>query len=138
MKPVDQTRFAIELPLTEAPGNCYQACFASLLELKLEDVPDEADYWEPRMDHRASWRLYFPALMNWLLARGYTLIETEKFAYHGQPPYCILCGPSPRNRDVTHAVVGRGHEIVHDPHPSRDGLLKTGSPWYSELLIPLL
>ena len=34
----------------------------------------------------------------------------------------VLAGGSPRG-DYLHAVVARGSEIVHDPHPSRVGLM---------------
>jgi len=36
--------------------------------------------------------------------------------------YCILAGKSPRG-DFAHAVVGWGMQVVHDPHPSRAGIV---------------
>lgn len=143
MKPVDQTRFGIEEPLTEAPGNCFAAALASLLELELHEVPDEADTWKPGMSHRESWRLYEPRVFDWLREeQGFLLVEVQigdLFFRGGEfDSYCILSGPSPRNNDVFHAVVGQGNKIVHDPHPSRDGLAQVkGKRWWYEMLIPL-
>lgn len=37
--------------------------------------------------------------------------------------YTILTGPAPRG--FNHSVVGKGLMLAHDPHPSRDGLLRT-------------
>lgn len=141
MKPVDQTRFGIEEHLTEAPGNCWPACIASILECDLSNVPDEADFWEPGMTHSQSWRLYEPAVHKWLHERGLLLLEVKCSAvfFSGQrfDPLCIMSGPSPRNPEVNHAVVGCGNEIIHDPHPSRAGLVTTDTDklWY-EFFLP--
>lgn len=142
MTPIDQTRFAIELPLTEAPGNCWAACIASVLEVPLTEVPDESDYWKPGMSHRDSWRPYQKAVFSWLRNRGYVTIEIPEkqvfFSGDTFNPLVILSGPSPRNSEVNHAVVGRGREIIHDPHPSRDGLARIdGKDWWYEILVPV-
>lgn len=142
MKPVDQTRFAIELPLSEAPGNCWPACIASILEVPLAEVPDEADFWKPGMNHRQSWRLYYPAVTKWLRDRGYLIVEVrmKDVCYAGEvwDVPSIISGPSPRNSEVNHAVVGCGNAIVHDPHPSRAGLaMIEGKDWWFEFFVPL-
>jgi len=143
MKPVDQTRFNIEEPLQGPPGDCYAACLASIFEVDLADFPDEAETWKPGMGHRESWRLYLPRVHEWLRERGWVLIELESshLFYGGGKfdPYCIYSGPSPRKPDINHAVVGRGYrEIIHDPHPSRDGLLTIeGKSWWCEFLVPI-
>lgn len=143
MKPIDQTRFAIELPLTEAPGNCWAACIASILEVPLPEVPDEANFWKPGMSHRQSWRLYEPSVHRWLRERGLLLLDvrSKQVFYSGEQfdPFCIVSGPSPRNCDVNHAVVGRGMEIIHDPHPSRAGLLppSEGREWWHEYFVAI-
>lgn len=140
MKPITQTRFAIDVPLKEAPGNCWAACIASILELDLSDVPDEANYWKPGMSHQQSWRLYEPAVHQWLSDRGLLLLEVKVDAtyFSGREfdPICIISGPSPRNPEFQHAVVGKGFEIIHDPHPSRAGLIMSDSSkvWYEFFL----
>lgn len=125
MKPVDQTTFG------HPGGNCYSACVASLLELPIEDVPyfmgEPANEWSKRLDE-------------WLAPRGfYALhyeINPENRAYYDREKlwpkgFYILGGKSPRG---DHAVVARGRDMVHDPHPSRAGLTDTDG---FTLLIPL-
>jgi hypothetical protein len=142
MKPVDQTRCNCGDSLTEAPGNCWAACIASILEIPLSELPDEADYWTPGQPQSKSYIPYEKATFAWLLQRGLILVEVKMpdvyFRGDEWEPYCILAGPSPRNPLVSHAVVGRGAKIVHDPHPSRDGLLTVdGEPWWYEFLVPV-
>jgi len=125
MKPVDQTRFGFP------DGNCFAACVASLLDIGIEDVPDlgnwDSDWTRP--------------LNRWLAGRGLAYIEVDTSTstpYYRLPAdlLVLLSGLSPRHlktvegEPVEHCVVGRadgsagGHhfDIVHDPHPSRDGL----------------
>jgi hypothetical protein len=115
MKPVDQTIFG-------APeGNCLPACIASLLELSIDDVPHfGADNW-------------LDTLTRWLAPRGfYPICATLPTDWRPAGLY-ILAGKSPRG-DFLHAVVARGDEIVHDPHPSRAGVLSRHD---ATLLVPL-
>jgi hypothetical protein len=72
-------------------------------------------------------------MQDWLAARGmfYTETPAKGVPYFWLPsPLCVLCGPSPRlPSPYQHAVVGRvngySFEVVHDPHPSRAGLVDT-------------
>jgi hypothetical protein len=111
MTPVVQTETA------PGRGNCLAACFASLLDLPAEEVPNfilERDFWE--------------AIQKWLAARGLfavRFVAEPAYLYPVPRTHCILTGRSPR-RDVGHAVVGlaedRGWRVVHDPHPDGTGL----------------
>jgi hypothetical protein len=68
------------------------------------------------------WYMGFEA---WLLPRGFYPVGFESSSYTIAGLH-ILSGQSPRRRDdkaALHSVVARGCEIVHDPHPSRDGIL---------------
>jgi hypothetical protein len=47
----------------------------------------------------------------------------EKIGLSG---YVILCGDTDRG-EYTHSVIAKDGEIVHDPHPSRDGIKSIGN-----------
>lgn len=104
MTPVDQTKFGFP------EGNCLAACIASIIGVAIEEAPDCGD---------SDW---LGDLIQWLAPRGLYPIcfrLDDKWRPDG---YYILGGKSPRG-DFLHAVVARGRSIVHDPHPSRDGVL---------------
>lgn len=116
MIPVDQDTFG-------AWGNCLSACVASILELPLKEVPLFHDLNEP----------YVPQVLrltSWLRPLGLRASEgsmpvipiEDLFELDAYLPgdFYILCGLSPRR---PHVVVARGGFIVHDPHPSRAGLV---------------
>ena len=114
MTPVDQTRFGDE-------GNCFAACLASILECPLESVPD------PMEIHRAgqNWRR---AISAWLRTiHGLEYIEIKRGADGWTmlmpPSFHVIGGKSPRGTECGHAVVGFRGAMVHDPHPSRQGIL---------------
>lgn len=105
MKPVFQTR------ISPVDGNCFQACLASIFELELGQVP----YYDT-----ASWVSDYNA---WLLQHyGLIMINLFEGVNIIPPVFCILSGQSPRFA-CNHAVVGKGLKMVHDPHPSQDGVL---------------
>lgn len=131
MKPVDQSRM-YDPTDQQPPGNCWAACIASILEVSLEEVPDEGKFWLPGMSPRKSWPKYHEAMMAWLAEKNLTLVEcsVHNIVVDWTDCHEILSGPSPRDQNVLHAVVGFGGEIVHDPHPSRAGLLQIeDKPW---------
>jgi len=112
VKPVHQTLFGSE-------GNCLITCFACILEVSLESTPTiYCDYkrW-PESEHR---------LREWLGQYGldYLMIDVCRSPGDITWPkgYHILGGPGPRG--CGHAVVGFNGMMVHDPHPSGEGLLK--------------
>ena len=62
------------------------------------------------------------AWVAWLRPRGFYAFSMPYDAAAWAPEgFYILGGISPRG---PHAVVARGHEIVHDPNPCRAGLLR--------------
>jgi len=109
MKPVDQSTFGFP------GGNCFSACVASMLEIPLADVP----YF--MADDR-----WFEKFKRWLEQRGFWAVCFKLDGDWLPDGLHILSGKSPRdpeNPDALHSVVARGNAIVHDPHPSRSGLL---------------
>lgn len=106
MLPVDQTRFG------RSHGNCLAACLASLLELPLAKVPTfTPDGWRSELGA-------------WLKRRGLWFLQLNmpsREALAEVKGYAIVSGHS--ERGLLHATVWRGGEMVHDPHPSRAGIL---------------
>lgn len=99
MKPVKQT----------TANNCYAACFASILEIPIEDVPCFGR------------KNFLKQADEWLRAKhDYTLLGFSGDFYCIPAVYHIMCGKSPRG--IYHAVVGFQGKMVHDPHPSNDGI----------------
>lgn len=125
MKPVDQTIFGWP------SGNCFAACVASILELSLDEVPNF-------MLNHETW---FDDTYRWLAARGYTVLYVKRDAVaSGQVDprplieaghYFILGGLSPRGEHL-HCVIEHRNVVVHDPHPSRAGLV---SAWEDFMVI---
>lgn len=131
MTPVDQTRL-YDPTNQQPPGNCWAACIASILSVSIEDLPDEKDFWKPGDHPVNSWPPYFRATLDWLRARGLSWLEVRIGGISRDEigdVYCIISGPSPRDATITHSVVGLGSRIVHDPHPSRAGLIGPEEKW---------
>jgi hypothetical protein len=102
VKPVDQTSYGL------LDGNCFSACIASILEVALGDVPY---FWGPRQEWFA----------RWLAGQGLAAALYPRDV-HVPLGYSIAGGPSARFAGRMHACVALDGVIVHDPHPSRDGL----------------
>lgn len=119
MIPVDQDMFYDpDAAPGEQRGNCWSACIASLLELPLHDVPN---FVQVHVDGGENWWAH---TIRFLDDRGYGLWSAEP----DEDDYVIATGVSPRgNGNVHHAVINRGGTMVHDPHPSRAGLITQGS-----------
>lgn len=105
MIPVDQTTFA-------PAGNCLSACIASILEIPIESIPTFATSLRSTQLHQ---------VREWLDTLGYRLIFLPSGFNMNFPGYYIAGGPS--KRGVSHAIVMHGPNVIHDPHPSRAGIL---------------
>lgn len=108
-------------------GDCFRACVAAILEMKIDDVPHFCEGG----DHEGKW---FVAFRTWLFNRGMCVVtykwggDAPPQAMHG---YCLVSVPS-RHPDAQkgwlHSVVGRSElgndgqlhlHIVHDPNSCR-------------------
>lgn len=120
MKPTDQTRFG-------ASGNCLAACFASIAEVPLAEVDfscsDVAD---------GEWLNYANEKLR-PFGLGYVDIkiwrDSEGRHVFGMPEGTFFVGSGPTGRgDFPHAVVcqfrNRRWTMIHDPHPSRAGIVE--------------
>lgn len=119
MIPIDQTR----LSGPNQRGNCMQAAVASLLELPLDRVPN---FIEAR-DRGGHEEL---AMRRFLLGLGFEVVRLP--GNHVSEGYCLAVGPT--DRGTHHMVVVQDGELVHDPHPSRQGLRAVS---FVYLLVPL-
>lgn len=134
MKPVHQTR-------TLTRGNCWAAAIASILEVPLEDVdlphPFDAAKLNACLDGEDDddWQAPWWTAMNAHLAESYGVILV---AYEAAAPppagYAIAIGTSPRNRNISHAVVVKDGVLAHDPWPGGSGVDNI-TAW--EVLIPI-
>ena len=120
MKPIMQTDFTFKT------GNCGEACIASILEIALSDIPLLHNPKDPKDSHT-----YCKNLRLFLSKYELSYIDIE-FNENNDPIdflkdcWILATGPSPRGSKKwhRHGVVWRNGEIVHDPHPSGDGLEK--------------
>lgn len=116
MKPVDQILFCEN----GDRGDCQRACIASLLELDIADVPHFNEEDDAVLFHKS--------LNRFLRNYGLIHIETSPVNFsqvalkEHAPCYHMIYGESPRGN--YHAVVALDGVIVHDPHPSRLGLVE--------------
>jgi len=100
-------------------GNCFPACLASIMELKLEQIPD-------MQNTPSDW---FNILWDFLINNGYEFYGTgtkeDVYSYSiGIDGYYIVNGSSPRGVKRGHAVVFKNGVMVHDPHSSGLGVLE--------------
>jgi len=128
VKPVTQTK--LHDPENGVIGNCYTACLASILELDMNVLASFEQYygswamsWEKDREDAA---LLVASVRELARVGGVVMVRLGiqnpmmvGIVPHG---FSIATGPGPRG--FPHATVAHCGDIVHDPHPSRDGLLK--------------
>jgi hypothetical protein len=138
MTPVDQ--LVLHDPtVPEQLGDCLRACIASLLDLPADQVPHfvQDGYYAGDLDDDGD--QWYRLLRGWLRDRGMDVLwpaadDVGEYLPWSLLDLCLLCGPSPRG-PFLHVVVGRPDgTVVHDPHPSRDGL--AGAATSIALLVP--
>ena len=102
------------IPVDMATENdCMRACVASLLGLRLADVPDFGD------DDDQEW-----AVREWLTREHglYTVyLNAESRGQWASFGWHMACGKAVGGCEH-HAVVAYNGVVVHDPHPDRLGL----------------
>jgi hypothetical protein len=138
MTPIDQSKLVDR----DGHGDCLRACLATLFDLPLEKVYDVNfpglgyDEWRAIRNQFlltqdrvfAGQADHLPAdyLQRHPEAKEWPDIDPLKDTVGG---YVIAFGASPRangeNSNLSHSVVmdWRTKEVVHDPHPSRAGLI---------------
>lgn len=115
-------------------GDCQRAVIASLLDLPISEVPHFLQI------ANGDAAIYYEELQKFCLSQGYaylTINACSGVAFFGldDDVYHEISGPSPRGNGVYHSVIGKGGNIVHDPHPSRSGLSGTAEDWQYSFLV---
>lgn len=99
-------------------GNCWQTVIASVLDLPLESVPHFVDIDEQGGEN------WWSHTARWLGERGYAMYGSLKDIDTDE--YQLVTGKSPRG-NFYHVVVYQNGNMIHDPHPSNDGILSEDS-----------
>lgn len=129
MIPITQTKVVVQNSKGEmvVRGNCLAACLASLLEMPISEVPNIETLYG--IDNNYYWEV----LWRWLGHIGYEISTDERFrCFHGdesksefkeqlKDKYYLVSGKS--QRGFQHICIYKNGELVHDPHPSKEGIV---------------
>lgn len=132
MRPVKQS--LIHDPANGVQGDCQRAVIASLLELPLSSVPHFGEIAQ------GDSTIFWAEVQNFLASYGYVYVTTSNMIAFGDTNanfWHEIAGPSPRDPEVMHAVVGLNGNIAFDPHPDNRGLDPDRNKWQYSFLIPL-
>ncbi len=135
MRRVYQTRFAGPNVPPEDQGNCFAACFASILEVDLADVdflfPDDpyGDWTVPYVEYAEGMGLLLLVLNASAVAR---LDEARLGRCLAPAGMSIATGPS-STPGVLHSVVVMDGLTEHDPMPKK--LWKADVPWFWHYMV---
>ena len=121
MRFVDQEH--LNDPATGTLGDCVRACIASVLDLPREEVPHfllkpdgtPCEAWWLQFHRWCRERGFFPVTVKWKDINGHYWWWDSDQCY-------IVFGQSPRGQ-FQHAVVYQDTKLLHDPHPSREGIV---------------
>jgi hypothetical protein len=110
-------------------GNCLEACYATLLGVPIEEVPDPRDLCGEDTCAADVLKLRVQAISDWLAQEfGVAVVRGDGAKPPGVllrrsdvPLLWIASGPGPRG--YNHATVYSNGNLLWDPHPSRAGLL---------------
>lgn len=123
----------------KVPGNCLQACLASVLEVDMNSVPhftalgifhwfDVCNLWL-EAEHKV--RLEYRPLPNNREQLAQVLADARKLDLL---EHIIVSGTTRRSAIVRHACVGKLEGdtpvVVHDPHISRSGLTEIDTIYF--------
>lgn len=127
MTPLDEPKRIMQTEFGPL-GNCQSACLAMMLGCGLADVPNFS-----ALDCTDNQK--YAAQTAWLKERGLWMITFVKWQGLPWPPahgFYIAGGMSPRGH--RHAVIYRGGELWHDPHPDGGGISEVED---IDLILPL-
>lgn len=132
MIPVKQTKFVFydDNGIMVQKGNCFAACIASLMERNITDVLNVEELyvlpdWEIILqrwlnEHKWEWRtdMNFNCFHDRL---NYATEDDMRNRYYLQDDYYLISGKTVRN--IQHLCIYKAGILIHDPHPSNEGLI---------------
>lgn len=113
-------------------GDCMRASLATLLQEDPATIPHfMSDPAEPN---------WIYGVNKFLAVRGlfYAQMPNVRLFWHSSAGdvWHLLIGKSVRGSN--HAVVAKNGKMVHDPHPSRAGLISSDLTWHTDLQVGFL
>jgi hypothetical protein len=146
MIPVTQTKVVVKNSNGDmvVRGNCFAAAIASLVEVPITDVPNVEVLFD--IDG-VSW---YGVMDAWLRGNGYEIVTNNQFKiFHDDTyglddasrevslQYCndkyyMASGMSPRG--IMHVCIYKNGKMVHDPHPTREGIDESTITYFEEII----
>ena len=111
-------------------GDCHRACYASILEMKLDDVPHFYDQGRSSEEAKPIFKEFWSSYRLIEIQMSYencdlkAVLEVQEH-YNPGVPY-ILTGES--GNGVNHSVVVWNGEIWHDPSIDQSGIIGPSKP----------
>ena len=130
MTPVTQTKVVVKNSNGDfvVRGNCLAAAIASLLDIQITEVPNiEVLYELPG-------HFWDTVMSKWLEFKGYQISAAPQYGVfhndgHHYPEgtadslkYDYYLGSGQSVRGVSHICIFKAGELIHDPHPTREGI----------------
>lgn len=148
MIPYHQTKTVVKNSKGETivHGNCLQTVVACILEIPITEVPNVEVFY--RFNDSMYWS---EVLHTFLELYGYEMMTDERYkCYHPEllkewersdydeysgrltDSYYLISGESPRG--VRHITIWMNGIMIHDPHPSGDGILINSECTFSTIM----
>jgi hypothetical protein len=143
MIPVIQTKVVVKNSKQEVVvrGNCYAAAIASILELPISEVPNvetlfhiDGAYWAEVMHtflNSNGWELLTDNRYRCFHPDLYSTMESpvevdfddwiDQLKDELRDKFYLVSGNS--TRGIMHITIWQNGKMVHDPHPTRDGII---------------
>lgn len=145
MIPITQTKVVVRDSKGEmvVRGNCFAAAIASLVEKPITEVPNVETLFDV---DGVSW---YGVMDSWLRANGFEIITNNDYKVFHNPSeynddarnilidsltgkYYMASGMSPRG--VMHVCIYKDGVMVHDPHPTREGIDESTISYFEEII----
>lgn len=131
MIPVTQTKVVVKNSNGDmvVRGNCYAAAIASILEVPITEVPNVETLFH------IDGNFCYVVMHTFLQSIGWELCSDDRYrGYHSgswtrehaewleehKDDFYFVSGMSPRG--VSHICIYKAGKLVHDPHPTREGI----------------